>query len=376
MKKKQIEIKYITDPKIQKAISKDIPSKIISCFDKSPLSAAEVSKLVGFPNDKIYYHIKKLVSLDIIFVSDRDIVKGILQKKYMLVAKEIVITILDNTNINDKSTITNIEKNKPPGLKGNSTKLNILTDNINPHGRLKTESSNPRKNLLIKSNPILAYLNGMGNAMTYVCSDNDIVFMKARLGIQDYSVELVKHYTLPFQHNNIFVNNLVELISLTIDLFVDDSDVSKQFIAISSSDYNYKMEYVNNLKNQNQNFNDYMRYHLSQYFSSSNQNSIIGHVGKINKNNKGVVCISENSDKIMKDYLFLKKKNIQLRYNTSIPLILYNLYKQGNNETTNDNSIIIYVEQSKTHFIYIKNYDLNGSKALPIGKRIIIEELF
>ena len=375
MKKQQIEIKYISDPKIQKAISKDIPSKIISCFNNSPLSAAEVSKLVDFPNDKIYYHIKKLLSLNIIFVSDSHIVKGILQKKYMLVAKKIIIS--PNKEVNKKNI--NSPSISPSKLSSNPDEIEVVSK-VEPrqytnNSDLNTNYNYNGKNQLIKYNPLLAYLNGMSHAMTYVCSDNYIVFMKARLGLQDYSVELVKEYTLPFQHNNVFITNLVELINLTIDLFVDDSEVSKQFVAISSSEYNYHMEYVINPSNKNQNFKDYMNYRLSQYHSSSNNNLIIGHVKNNNKNNKGIVCISERSDKIMNDYLFLKKKKIQLRYNTSLPQILYNLYYQGNNETTNGNSIIIYIEQSKTHFIYIKNYDLNGSKTLPIGKKTIIDEI-
>ena len=56
--KKQLKTLYISDKKIQKAISKPIPKKIIDCFYDTPLTASQIADAVSFPKDKIYYHIK------------------------------------------------------------------------------------------------------------------------------------------------------------------------------------------------------------------------------------------------------------------------------------------------------------------------------
>ena len=66
--KKQLDVLYVSNNKIQKAISKPIPKKIIDCFYDTPLTASQIADAVSFPKDKIYYHIKKLIALDILFV--------------------------------------------------------------------------------------------------------------------------------------------------------------------------------------------------------------------------------------------------------------------------------------------------------------------
>ena len=55
--KKQLEVLYVSSKKVQKAISKPIPKKIIDCFYSTPLTASEIAEAVSFPKDKIYYHI-------------------------------------------------------------------------------------------------------------------------------------------------------------------------------------------------------------------------------------------------------------------------------------------------------------------------------
>ena len=42
--KKRLKILYISDQKIQKAISKPIPKKIIDCFYETPLSASQIAE--------------------------------------------------------------------------------------------------------------------------------------------------------------------------------------------------------------------------------------------------------------------------------------------------------------------------------------------
>ncbi|MED5427540.1 MAG: hypothetical protein VX586_06680, partial [Candidatus Neomarinimicrobiota bacterium] len=50
---------------------------------------SEVAEAVSFPKDKIYYHIKKLLALDILFIAETEIVKGIEQNKYLPIAQKI-----------------------------------------------------------------------------------------------------------------------------------------------------------------------------------------------------------------------------------------------------------------------------------------------
>ena len=88
--KKRLKNLYISEKKIQKAISKPIPKKIIDCFYETPLTASQIADAVSFPKDKIYYHIKKLVALDILYVSETKEIKGIIQKKFLPQSQKIV----------------------------------------------------------------------------------------------------------------------------------------------------------------------------------------------------------------------------------------------------------------------------------------------
>ena len=88
--KKQFDVLYVSNKKVQKAISKAIPKKIIDCFYDTPLTASQIAEAVSFPKDKIYYHIKKLIALDILFVSETEEVKGIVQKKFLPTSNKII----------------------------------------------------------------------------------------------------------------------------------------------------------------------------------------------------------------------------------------------------------------------------------------------
>ena len=90
MSQKQKQVFKINDQKVKKAIQKPFAKQIIECFYKTPLTASEVAEAVSFPKDKIYYHIKKLIALDILFIAESEIVKGIEQNKYLPIAQKII----------------------------------------------------------------------------------------------------------------------------------------------------------------------------------------------------------------------------------------------------------------------------------------------
>ena len=90
MSQKQKQVLKLNDPKVIKAIQKPFARQIIECFYKTPLTASEVAEAVSFPKDKIYYHIKKLLAIDILYIAESEKVKGIEQNKYLPVAEQIL----------------------------------------------------------------------------------------------------------------------------------------------------------------------------------------------------------------------------------------------------------------------------------------------
>ena len=75
-----------------------IQKAILKVFVDTPLSASDIAKQIDFPREKIYYHIKKLVALDILYVSETKEIKGIIQKKFLPKSKKIVFGELPKTS--------------------------------------------------------------------------------------------------------------------------------------------------------------------------------------------------------------------------------------------------------------------------------------
>ena len=87
----QKQVLKIDDLSVIKIFDKPFTKQIINCFDDAPKTASEIAHAVGFPKDKIYYHLKKLLAVNIIFIAETEIVKGIEQKKFLPVAKHFEI---------------------------------------------------------------------------------------------------------------------------------------------------------------------------------------------------------------------------------------------------------------------------------------------
>ncbi len=129
---KRPKVLYISNKKVQKAISKPVPKKIIECFYDTPLTASQIAEAVSFPKDKIYYHIKKLISLNILYVTDTEEIKGIVQKRFLPKSNTIVFGTAPKDSNEDKPLIKkNDESPKKEVIKKDkATKTNNDSDII------------------------------------------------------------------------------------------------------------------------------------------------------------------------------------------------------------------------------------------------------
>ena len=85
----QKNIIQISDQKIIKVFKKPFTKKILDCFDEKPKTAGEIANSISFPKEKIYYHIKKLISSNLLYVTSTEMVKGIEQKLFSQQLKNI-----------------------------------------------------------------------------------------------------------------------------------------------------------------------------------------------------------------------------------------------------------------------------------------------
>jgi len=65
--------------------------KIVRVLYDNPLTAENIADKIDFPQEKIYYHLKKLESVGIIQSENAGIVNGINQKQYLNVARNIIV---------------------------------------------------------------------------------------------------------------------------------------------------------------------------------------------------------------------------------------------------------------------------------------------
>lgn len=85
------EILVLRDLECIKAIAHPRRIDILKTFDKSPLSAKQLSQLLDEPHAKINYHIKTLYKVGILELVEEKIKSGIVEKYYYPKAKNIVI---------------------------------------------------------------------------------------------------------------------------------------------------------------------------------------------------------------------------------------------------------------------------------------------
>ncbi|MFR8600087.1 MAG: ArsR/SmtB family transcription factor [Clostridioides difficile] len=85
------EVLVLRDLECIKAIAHPRRIDILKAFDKSPLSAKQLSQLLEEPHAKINYHIKMLYKVGILELVEEKIKSGIVEKYYYPSAKNVVI---------------------------------------------------------------------------------------------------------------------------------------------------------------------------------------------------------------------------------------------------------------------------------------------
>jgi len=261
----QKQVLKIDDLSVIKILDKPFTKQIINCFEDTPKTASEIAHAVSFPKDKIYYHLKKLLSVKIIFIAETEIVKGIEQKKFLPVAKHFEIiyegekrlskrtkieyekqvtesknnlftskkikpvkrklinrTIIDRRRSNDRRNDDNPLKvnefgndNKRSVIKRRSQiERRISTNDIDDTVNQKEHITKPQKRKIQSQilNNYLLNLNGITKAMTFVHTGNTVTFMQAELDGKGFNIERIRKYILPIKIDNTAIKTLPELI--------------------------------------------------------------------------------------------------------------------------------------------------------------------
>ena len=150
MIKDQKDIIKVSDHKIIKILNKPFTKRIIDCFNDEPKTAGQIANSISFPKEKIYYHIKNLISNDILFVTSTDVVKGIEQKLFLPTAKKFKVS---NETSNEKIKIIEETKSSDDQINTSSianlfpqNKSDIINRKINERRRNDDRRANERRN--------------------------------------------------------------------------------------------------------------------------------------------------------------------------------------------------------------------------------------
>ena len=90
--KNQMETYIIDDVNALREFSNPTRKSIVQCLYSNPLSAEEIAIEINFPREKIYYHLKKLLQVNLIFVAETKVIHGISKKKYLNIARSFQIS--------------------------------------------------------------------------------------------------------------------------------------------------------------------------------------------------------------------------------------------------------------------------------------------
>ena len=434
----QKKIIQISDQKTIKVFKKPFTKKILDCFDEKPKTAGEIANSISFPKEKIYYHIKKLISSNLLYVTSTEMVKGIEQKLFYPTAKEYTINdneAGDNKKDSDrkglqkdnvhrggtKNSINDLEsriererrekndrreigrrnildrrnKTKENSVKDerrigkdrrtlidqrvfesrrNKIKRNTVSHNIKDSERKTVINQWNGQKSLPIKNTLLK-LNGIKRAMTFVQSNNHVTFLLCNLKKEGFEIERINNYVLPFKVKDYEINTLTDLIVNVSNQFISNNKRQKVYLAVQSDNYQLQMIYAS-VKGKNKKlFEKGLLNTLNDSYDFKDDHSLFDYVINRGHEKSATVCISNKRDQIIKDYSDLIDAGLQPRYNTSIPQILKNLHAYYNLNHESQFSLLIYIDREKTYIVFLKEGELLDSKEITKGLNYFADAL-
>ena len=152
-----------------KNYSNPIGLAILDSIENIPLSASEISNKVDFPREKIYYHLKKLLSAELLYVADTEIINGITKKSYLKVdAPNLIKTSLSSE---ENDSINNTEFDDFNNSEGNLLKSD---ETVQINEELENKSFDQTSSLIDKNPPHLTEdLNDVNPDIVSLSNEND-----------------------------------------------------------------------------------------------------------------------------------------------------------------------------------------------------------
>ena len=437
MKLKQTDKVLITDAKVIKLLNKPLIRDILNCLSESPKTATEISNSVSFPKDKIYYHIKNLISYDILYISNIIKINGVDQKTFFPTSKNFITDpIIKNTIKKDQTEDEAlIGKENPKNLSNDDIKTSeVITRKIQRRRRIERRVVFRRQHISRRNttkNNFKGY-ERRKNHEQRINLDQRIQIERREIFDRRVNDQTDNNYKdknsfskNPKQDKNISIpvkNYLLKMrgVKNAISFVYDGNFVTVLHCKLSKigfeiySSNKYKVPFIEkdftihslpdfiiNIIDQiiydNKKgkifisiHSEYHQYEMTYLTKSKGENKkIINKIFKSfslekenvisdNKSDKSgytSVIYTKNKQLVTEDVSKLKKHGINVSYNTSIPKIIYNLYSYYNLNEKNNLTLLCYIGNEKTHITICKNKTILGSSEFPKGLNFFLKRL-
>ena len=265
----------------------------------------------------------------------------------------------------------------------NSENRRILIDRrIKPHSfplpnfkRSGFSTRTRKKPRSIEFTNTLIKLNGVQDAMTFVQCGNHITYLHCILQYHGFHIKKTSTYELPIKVKGSVIKNLPELVVNLFYQSFQDNDKKRIYLAIHSDAYDCEMTYLN-IPGKNQKlFEKNLSRTLSEVYETKKNDIIFDYERHIDSINNATVSFSSKQNKIDGEYSSLNKSGLQIRYITTIPKILQNIYQYYNINDESDFSLLIYIGRLKTDVVFCSHNQILDSLDFPKGLKFFLNSI-
>ena len=232
-----------------------------------------------------------------------------------------------------------------------------------------------KKPLPIEFTNTLIKLNGVQDAMTFVQCGDHITYLHCILQYNGFHIKKTSTYELPIRVKGSVIKSLPELV---INLFYQsfqEKDKKRIYLAIHSDAYECEMTYLN-IPGKSQNLFEKNLYKtLREVYETKKNDIVFDYERHIDSINNATVSFSSNQNKIDSEYSFLNKSGLQVRYITTIPKILQNIYQYYNINDKNEFSLLIYIGRLKTDVVFCSRNQILDSLDFPKGLNFFLNSI-
>ena len=241
--------------------------------------------------------------------------------------------------------------------------------------RSQFSSRTPKKPRSIEFTNTLIKLNGVQDAMTFVQCGNHITYLHCTLQYNGFHIKKTSTYELPIKVKGSVIKKLPELVVNLFYQSFQEYDKKRIYLAIHSDAYECEMTYLNIPGKSQKLFEKNLSRTLREIYETKKNDIIFDYERHTDSINNATVSFSSKQNKIDGECSSLNKSGLQLRYITTIPKILQNIYQYYNINDNSELSLLLYIGRLKTDVVFSSCDQILDSVDFPKGLTFFLNSI-